>query len=72
MPVVFGVMPSFLPQFGYPGLSANLEWVVIALLWLVTFYLRPAGILPERRHIAKRRQADTIEHVPDRANVAAP
>jgi hypothetical protein len=23
-------------------------------LWLVTFYLRPAGILPERRHVAKR------------------
>jgi len=54
VPVVFGVMPSFLPEFGYPGLSANLEWIVIALLWLVTFYLRPAGILPERRYVAKR------------------
>jgi ABC-type branched-subunit amino acid transport system permease subunit len=54
VPVVFGVMPSFLPEFGYPGLSANLEWIVIALLWLVTFYLHPAGILPERRHIARR------------------
>jgi branched-chain amino acid transport system permease protein len=62
VPVVFGVMPTFLPQFGYPGLTANLEWIVIALLWLITFYLRPAGILPERRHIARRRP--TAERVP--------
>lgn len=54
VPVVFGTMPSFLPQFGYPGLSANLEWIVIALLWLITFFLRPMGILSERRHIARR------------------
>lgn len=54
VPVVFGQMPSFLPAFGYPGLNANLEWLVIAVLWLATFYLRPAGILPERRHIASR------------------
>jgi ABC-type branched-subunit amino acid transport system permease subunit len=54
VPVVIGVMPSFLPQFGYPGLTANLEWIVIALLWLVVFYVRPLGILPERRHIARR------------------
>jgi branched-chain amino acid transport system permease protein len=57
VPVVFGQMPSFLPELGYPGLNANLEWLVIALLWLVTFYLRPVGILPERRHIARRLRA---------------
>jgi len=65
VPVVFGVMPSFLPEIGYPGLSANLEWILIALLWLVTFYLRPEGILPERRHIAKRVEG------PSSASVAA-
>ncbi len=54
VPVVFGTMPSFLPSFGYPGLAANLEWLVIALLWLTTFYLRPAGILPEGRFKAPR------------------
>jgi ABC-type branched-subunit amino acid transport system permease subunit len=57
VPVVIGVMPSFLPQFGYPGLTANLEWIVIALLWLATFYIRPLGILPERRHIARRAES---------------
>lgn len=56
VPVVIGVMPSFLPEFGYPGLTANLEWILIALLWLIIFYVRPAGILPERRHIARQEQ----------------
>lgn len=51
VPVVIGTMPSFLPQFGYPGLMANLEWVLIAVLWLIIFYFRPAGILPEGRLI---------------------
>jgi ABC-type branched-subunit amino acid transport system permease subunit len=63
VPVVFGTMPSFLPQFGYPGLTANLEWIVIALLWLTTFYIRPQGILPERRHRAKRPGEATSERV---------
>jgi branched-chain amino acid transport system permease protein len=54
VPVIFGVFPSFLPAFGYPGLSATLQWVVIALLWLCTFYFRPAGILPEGRFIVQR------------------
>ncbi len=64
VPVVFGTMPSFLPEFGYPGLSANLQWILIAVLWLITFYLRPAGILPERRHIAKRPEAPLRANVP--------
>lgn len=61
VPVVIGVMPSFLPQFGYPGLTANLEWIVIALLWLIIFYVRPAGILPERRHIAAKTRVPRAE-----------
>jgi branched-chain amino acid transport system permease protein len=72
VPVVFGVMPSFLPQFGYPGLTANLEWLVIALLWLTTFYIRPAGIMPERRHIAKRNQAAREPVTSSATTVAAP
>jgi ABC-type branched-subunit amino acid transport system permease subunit len=54
VPVIFGVFPSFLPAFGYPGLSSTLQWIVIALLWLCTFYFRPAGILPEGRLIVQR------------------
>jgi ABC-type branched-subunit amino acid transport system permease subunit len=61
VPVIFGTMPSFLPQFGYPGLTANLEWIVIALLWLITFFIRPQGILPERRFIARRRRETSRE-----------
>jgi branched-chain amino acid transport system permease protein len=60
VPVIFGVFPSFLPAFGYPGLSATLQWVVIALLWLVTFYFRPAGILPEGRLIVQREGAPDV------------
>lgn len=72
VPVVFGVMPSFLPEIGYPGLSANLEWIVIALLWLATFYLRPLGILPERRHIAKRTDPVDKTTVWSKSSSAAP
>jgi branched-chain amino acid transport system ATP-binding protein/branched-chain amino acid transport system permease protein len=64
VPVIFGVMPSFLPEFGYPGLNADLEWIVIALLWLITFFLRPAGILPERRHVARRLDRPAAGSVP--------
>ena len=72
VPVIFGTMPSFLPQFGYVGLTANLEWILIALLWLITFYLRPAGILPERRHIAIRpRATQTTKALSQRAKVPA-
>lgn len=64
VPVIFGQMPSFLPQFGYPGLSANLQWLVIALLWLTTFYLRPAGVLPEGRFIAPRPASPQVRDAP--------
>ena len=64
VPVVIGTMPSFLPQFGYPGLTANLEWIVIALAWLIIFYLRPVGILPERRHIATRSRVSARVNAP--------
>ncbi len=70
VPVVFGTMPSFLPQFGYPGLTANLEWIVIALLWLITFFIRPQGILPERRHIAKRAGESSRDRVAPQAPTA--
>jgi ABC-type branched-subunit amino acid transport system permease subunit len=54
VPVIFGVFPSFLPAIGYPGLSSTLQWIVIAVLWLGTFYFRPAGVLPEGRLIVQR------------------
>lgn len=48
--ILFVEVPSFLPQIGYPGLIDALIWVVIGLLWLVVLFVRPSGILPERRH----------------------
>lgn len=52
--IVFVEVPSFLPQFGYPGLIDALEWIVIGLLWLLVLFVRPRGILPEPRHRARR------------------
>lgn len=38
-----------LPQFGYPGEFADFQWVAIGALMLVFLWLRPAGLLPERK-----------------------
>lgn len=52
VPIIFLQLPQFLPQIGYPGLTASLEWVIIGLVWMLCLLLRPRGILPERRNIA--------------------
>lgn len=52
VPIIFLQLPQFMPQIGYPGLTASLEWIVIGLLWILCLLLRPQGILPERRMIA--------------------
>ena len=51
--IVFIEVPSFLPEFGYPGLIDKLEWIVIGFMWLAVLMLRPRGIIPERRYRAK-------------------
>jgi len=51
--IVFIEVPSFLPEFGYPGLIDKLEWIVIGFMWLAVLILRPRGIIPERRYRAK-------------------
>lgn len=55
VPILFLQLPQFLPQIGYPGLTASLEWVVIGLLWMLCLLLRPRGILPEKRNLASPR-----------------
>ena len=50
--IVFIEVPSFLPEFGYPGLIDKLEWIVIGFMWLAVLVLRPRGIIPERRYRA--------------------
>jgi ABC-type branched-subunit amino acid transport system permease subunit len=52
VPILFLQLPQFLPQIGYPGLTASLEWVIIGLLWMLCLLLRPRGLLPEPRNIA--------------------
>lgn len=54
VPIIFLELPRFLPQFGYPGLTDSLEWVAIGTIWMLCLYLRPRGIIPERRRIAVR------------------
>lgn len=51
--IVFIEVPSFLPEFGYPGLIDKLEWIVIGFMWLAVLILRPGGIIPERRFRAR-------------------
>ncbi|HLW94735.1 MAG TPA: branched-chain amino acid ABC transporter permease [Solirubrobacteraceae bacterium] len=51
--IVFIEVPSFLPEFGYPGLIDKLEWIVIGFMWLAVLILRPGGIIPERRYRAR-------------------
>ena len=49
VPVGFEEATSFIPQFGPPGLVDDLQWVAIGLLVVIFLWLRPQGILPERR-----------------------
>jgi ABC-type branched-subunit amino acid transport system permease subunit len=51
VPVGFVELTRFLPAIGYPGLIDSLDWVAIGLLLLAFLWLRPKGILPERRRV---------------------
>ena len=52
VPVGFEEATRFIPQFGPPGLVDDLQWVAIGLLVVIFLWLRPQGILPERRRLA--------------------
>jgi branched-chain amino acid transport system permease protein len=51
VPVGFEEATRYIPQFGPPGLIDDLQWVAIGLLIVVFLWLRPQGILPERRRV---------------------
>lgn len=57
VPILFLELPRFLPQVGYPGLMDSLEWIAIGAVWMLCLYVRPQGILPEKRQRARRRDA---------------
>jgi branched-chain amino acid transport system permease protein len=52
VPVGFEEATRFIPPFGPPGLVDDLQWVAIGLLIVIFLWLRPQGILPERRRLA--------------------
>ncbi len=55
VPVGFEEATRYIPQFGPPGLIDDLQWVAIGLLIVIFLWLRPQGILPERRRLAAPR-----------------
>lgn len=52
VPIIFLEIPQFLPQIGYPGLIDSLEWILIGVLWMLSLYFRPQGLVPERKNVA--------------------
>jgi branched-chain amino acid transport system permease protein len=51
VPLGFEEITRYLPAVGNPELVPALEWVAIGLLIVLFLWLRPNGILPERRRI---------------------
>ncbi|MGH9088609.1 MAG: branched-chain amino acid ABC transporter permease [Acidimicrobiales bacterium] len=54
VPIIVLELPTFLPQFGYPGLIDAIEWMIIGLAWMIFLLVRPRGLLPEPRFHAPR------------------
>ncbi|HEX5118516.1 MAG TPA: branched-chain amino acid ABC transporter ATP-binding protein/permease [Pseudonocardiaceae bacterium] len=54
VPLAFEELTRFIPPFGPPGLIPALQWVAIGLLIVVFLWLRPQGVLPERRRASVR------------------
>lgn len=69
VPIIFLELPRFLPAFGYPGLTDSLEWIAIGAIWMLCLYLRPQGILPERRNVAVREQGSQAAPAPAAVDV---
>jgi branched-chain amino acid transport system permease protein len=49
VPVILAEATQFLPSIGRPGLIDALQWILIGTLLIVFLWLRPQGILPERK-----------------------
>ena len=68
VPVGFEEATRFIPPFGPPGLVDDLQWVAIGLLVVIFLWLRPQGILPERR----RRPGAAFAVSPPETVIASP
>jgi len=61
VPVVLAEATQFLPSIGRPGLIDALQWILIGVLLIVFLWLRPQGILPERkRRFPKQDEIDRL------------
>lgn len=64
VPVLFTQLPKFLPDVpGHPGLVLNIAAMAIGALLMVVLWVRPQGIIPERKRLSR---------LPDRAPATAP
>jgi ABC-type branched-subunit amino acid transport system permease subunit len=54
VPILILEGTRFLPEIGYPGLTASLAWIIVGLLFLAFLWWRPRGLLAERRRAARR------------------
>jgi ABC-type branched-subunit amino acid transport system ATPase component len=71
VPVVFEEVTRYIPQGNLPpGLIDDMQWVAIGLLIVVFLWLRPQGVLPERRRLAVPALAEPV--ISERAVVPRP
>jgi branched-chain amino acid transport system permease protein len=71
VPVGFEEATRYIPQFGPAGLIDDLQWVAIGLLIVIFLWFRPQGILPEKRRIAERPEAQPPATVTPASTVAS-
>jgi branched-chain amino acid transport system permease protein len=70
VPIIFLELPRFLPQVGYPGLMDSIEWIAIGAIWMLCLYVRPQGIVPEKRNRADRAAAAPVPRIPEGVEAA--
>jgi branched-chain amino acid transport system permease protein len=66
VPVLIVEGTRFLPEIGYPGLTASLSWIVMGLVLLGFLWWRPGGLVPARRADSRRFPAVDREAAPTR------
>jgi branched-chain amino acid transport system permease protein len=73
VPVAFEEATRYIPPVnGNPNLIPALQWVVIGCLILIFLWLRPQGILPERRRKLSTRPLPSDTTAPEGAEASAP
>ena len=63
VPVGFLEASRFLPEFGHPGLSEALQWVLVGALLLFFLWFRPQGLIPESRRRFPSRGSGEVSRI---------